>query len=219
MPGSDPAACLRAILEFPHRKICRTGRPAGRSRIAFARTKKESCNMRLLTMILALLCSLTLPATVRSQEATKWPDQLVEHMIGEWKLSGDVMGGAAHHEVHAEWVLNRAFLLIHEKTSSDAPASERRYDAYWYLGYDPVSERYVLHLLDLFGGRFSETLGYGTLDGNKIRFVFEYPDGPFHTTFSWNAENGTWEWLMGQKDKDGKWGAFAHLKLARAATE
>jgi len=166
---------------------------------------------------IAFLAALMLPTALRAQEPAKWPDQLVEHLIGSWKISGDVMGRAAHHDVHAEWVLNHAFLLIHENTSSDAPATEHAYDAYWYLGYDSVSDRYVLHLLDLFGGRFSETLGYGKQDGNQIRFVFEYPDGPFHTTFAWNPKNDTWEWLMEQKNKDGNWTSFAHLKLEKAA--
>jgi hypothetical protein len=74
----------------------------------------------------------------------------------------------------------------------------------------------VLHLIDIFGGRFSETLGYGARSGNEIRFVFEYPDGPFHTTFRWSPEDTTWRWLLEQKDKDGKWTTFADLRFARA---
>ncbi len=123
------------------------------------------------------------------------------------------MGKAAHHTVTAEWVLNHQFLRIHEKTASNAPASESRYEAIWFIGYDPVSERYVSHLLDVFGARFSETLGYGTRDGNAIRFVFEYPDGPFHTTYRWSPQHDSWQWLLEQKDKDGKWTTFADLKL------
>jgi hypothetical protein len=95
-------------------------------------------------------------------------------MIGRWKLEGKIVWRDAHHEVEAEWVLNHQFVRIHEKTEDAAPASEKRYEAIWFLGSDPVSERYVVHLLDVFGGRFSETLGYGTRDGNAIHFVFEY---------------------------------------------
>jgi hypothetical protein len=113
-------------------------------------------------------------------------------------------------------VLSHKFVRIHEKTEDATPASERRYEAIWFLGYDPVSERYVLHLLDVFGGRFSETLGYGTREGNSIHFVFEYPDGPFHTTYQWSPEKDTWQWLMTQKDKDGKWAKFGDLKLTRS---
>ena len=56
------------------------------------------------------------------------------------------------------------------------------------IGYDHTSERYVAHWMDIYGGRFSETLGYGVRSGDQIEFVFEYPDGPFHTTFRWLPE-------------------------------
>ena len=146
--------------------------------------------------------------------AADW-HELVDRMAGTWTMTGDVLGKSAHHTVRAEWVLDRQFLRIEEKTSSDAPADERRYDSIWFLGYDDVSDRYVMHLMDTFGGRYSETLGYATRDGNTLRFVFEYPDGPFHTDFTWDAQKQQWTWLMQQKDKSGKWAPFAKLKLDR----
>lgn len=155
-------------------------------------------------------------STLAAQTPAEWSDDLAEHMTGVWKVQGAVMGREAHHSVDADWVLNHQFVHIHEKTASDAPSNEHKYETTWFLGYDPVSERYVLHLLDVFGARFSETLGYGTRDGNVIRFVFEYPDGPFHTTFRWSPETSSWQWLMEQKNKDGRWTPFADLKLTRA---
>lgn len=166
--------------------------------------------------LIIVLATFAGPVTLSAQSPAEWRDDLVDHMAGTWKLQGQVMGRDAHHEVDAEWVLNHQFLRIHEKTDAGAPGSEKRYEAIWFLGYDPVSDRYVLHLLDVFGGRFSETLGYGVRDGNAIRFVFEYPDGPFHTTFQWSPEKDTWQWLMTQKDKDGKWVNFGDLKLTRS---
>lgn len=156
-----------------------------------------------------------LPFTAGTQTASGWHDDLIDHMSGSWRLEGKVMGHDAHHAVHAEWTLNHQFLEIHEKTAATAPDLEQRYEANWYLGFDPISERYVVHLLDVFGGRFSETLGYGVRDGSSIKIVFEYPDGPFHTTFSWSREHDTWQWVMEQKDKKGTWTLFADLKLTR----
>jgi hypothetical protein len=147
-----------------------------------------------------------------AQTASDWRD-LANHLTGDWNLTGQVMGREAHHRVHAEWILNRQFLRIEEDTAQDAPQSERRYNAVWFLGYDSVSERYVLHLLDGLGARYSETLGYGICTGNQLQFVFEYPDGPFHTTFRWNPESKQWKWLLEQKGNDGKWESFANLDL------
>ena len=171
---------------------------------------------RMVFLLLPILV-FSLKLTCAQSTPSEGHDDLVDRMAGAWTLTGQVMGRDAHHDVQAEWVLNRQFLRIHEKTAEGAPASERRYEAVWFLGYDSTSERYVLHLMDVFAARYSETLGYGTRDGNSLRFVFEYPDGPFHTTFRWAAETGTWQWLMEQKNKDGKWTIFADLKLAPAA--
>jgi hypothetical protein len=174
---------------------------------------KASTSLRLSALLLVAL----IPARSGAQAPAVMRDGLVDRMAGAWAMEGKIMGRAAHHRVQADWVLNHQFLRIQEDTDSAAPASERRYEATWFLGYDAVSERYVLHLLDMFGARFSETLGYGVRDGDAIRFTFEYPDGPFHTTFRWSPAGGTWEWLMEQKDKDGKWTTFAELTLARPA--
>jgi hypothetical protein len=158
---------------------------------------------------------ITLAGVAIAQQPPAWHDGLAEQLVGKWKLEGNVMGRAAHHIVAAQWVLGHQFLQIHEQTSSDAPATESRYDAIWFLGYDTVSERYILHLIDVFGGRYSETLGYGTRDGNDLRFVFEYPDGPFHTRWGWLPDAKRWEWHLEQKDKAGNWKVFAHLQLTQ----
>jgi hypothetical protein len=165
------------------------------------------------SLLLIFTALLALP--MMAQAPAEWRDDLVDHLAGSWKLEGSVMGSNAHHDVQADWVLNHQFLRIEEKTASKAPATERTYDAVWYLGYDSISDRYVLHLMDTFGARYSETLGYGIRDGNQIRFVFEYPDGPFHNTYSWNAQENSWQWSMEQKNKEGKWVPFADLKLTR----
>jgi hypothetical protein len=150
-----------------------------------------------------------------AQTPNEWNDELVEHLAGIWKLEGTITSHPVHHEIRARWVLNHQFLIIEERTAANAPEAEHRYQATWFLGYDSASERYVMHLLDVFGARYSETLGYGTRDGNSLRFVFEYPDGPFHTTFRWQPQSDSWRWQMEQKDKAGKWSPFADLTLTR----
>lgn len=146
-------------------------------------------------------------------------DALLDHMVGNWKLTGNVMGQAAEHTVSVEWVLNHQFLRIHEKDYAPASTDRVPYEAMIMVGFDNTSDRYVAHWNDVFGGRFSETLGYGTRSGDEIRFVFEYPDGPFHTTLRWNPETHQWKSLMQQKNKSGQWTEFADFTLSRAAAK
>ncbi len=100
-------------------------------------------------------------------------------------------------------MLNYQFLHVHEKGIGSP------YEAEIYLGYDNASDRYVAHWLDIYGGRFSETLGYGTRSGDSIRFVFEYPDGPFRNTFTWDETTKSWRFFLENKDAAGTWKTFA----------
>lgn len=139
-------------------------------------------------------------------------DELLDNLVGNWKLTRKIRGQTVENKVKAEWVLNHQFLRI-EMKDVKTPVE---YEATIFIGYDNMSERYVVHWLDVFGGRFSETLAYGTkTDKNSIKFVFEYPDSPFHNIFTWNGEAKTWQFLMRTKDNSGKWTVFAEDTLRK----
>ena len=142
-------------------------------------------------------------------------DPLLDKMVGKWKVGGTIRGRTVEQSVEAQWVLNHQFLQVHEKGVPDSKSAGPGYEAMVMIGYDHASERYVAHWTDIYGGRFSETLGYGVRSGDQIEFVFEYPDGPFHTTFRWLPEKQQWQWLMKMKDGRGQWVEFANLVLTR----
>jgi hypothetical protein len=178
----------------------------------------KTVNLPIRLLLVGLLFGFLGPVWAQDQPDLDGPkhtfkDALLENMVGNWKLTGKVMGRKADHTVRAEWVLNHQFLRIHERDNLPARAGEVPYEAIVMVGYDNTSDRYVAHWTDVYGGRFSETLGYGTRVGNEIRFTFEYPDGPFLTTFRWKPDVEQWEWLMRTKDKTGQWTEFADLTL------
>jgi len=110
--------------------------------------------MKIQSLLLSLLL-LCVGGSALAQVPPPWQDPLVDYMVGTWKVEGQVLGHPAHHEVQAEWVLNHQFLRIHETTTATAPKTEHPYEAIWFLGYDSISEKYVLHLMDVFGARYS----------------------------------------------------------------
>jgi hypothetical protein len=141
-------------------------------------------------------------------------DALLDNLQGRWKVTGTIMRKPRELELTAEWVLNHQFLQVRQrdtKTLEGKPV----YEVLIFIGYDNASDRYVLHWIDIYGGRFSETLGYGHREGNSIKFNFEYPDGPFHNTFTWNPEGKSWSFLLEQKDAAGKWKNFADQTATR----
>lgn len=137
-------------------------------------------------------------------------DSLFDRLTGTWFMSGAVGSQPAGYTLQADWVLNHQFLRLEMRDTARAPA----YEAIVFIGRDNLSERYVAHWLDVFGGRWSETLGYGTRAGQAVEFVFEYPDGPFRTTFA-QGPGGDWSVEMRQRTPAGTWRAFAHYTLQR----
>ena len=55
----------------------------------------------------------------------------------------------------------------------------------------------------------------GKRAGNSIDFVFDYTDGPFHNTFSWDPAKSTWTFLIQAERKDGTWQFFAEDTVRR----
>jgi hypothetical protein len=75
-------------------------------------------------LLITLIVTAIAPLQSGAQAPGEWRDDLVDHMVGTWKLQGTVMARDAHHEVDAEWVLNHQFHRIREKTAAGAPGSE-----------------------------------------------------------------------------------------------
>lgn len=146
-------------------------------------------------------------------ERRPFNDRLLDEMVGKWKIIGKIAGQEIEHSAQIDWVLRHQFLQIHFRDVKNHPAE---YEALVFIGYDHNSKRYLLHWLDIFGARFSETLGYGTKIGeNDIMFSFDYPDGSLNNTLSWDSHGKTWRMRIEQRDEHGRWGVFADETFTR----
>jgi hypothetical protein len=132
-------------------------------------------------------------------------------LVGAWSMDGQVGAQPVRYALRADWALGGAFLRL--AMSDVEPPSD--YQAEVFIGWDPVSEHFVCHWLDVFGARASETLGFGIFDGDSLTFVFEYPDGPFRTTFERDSAK-KWRVTMRSKEGRGPWRTFAEYTLTRA---
>ena len=164
-------------------------------------------------IMMLLVLSAWVPVVAQSPRDPVFKDDLLDNLVGEWKLVRKMQGRITEHVVKADWVMNHQFLRIQMRHVENPPA----YEATIFIGWDQLQERYVLHWLDVFGGRSSQTLGYGTRSGDTIKFAFAYPEHPFVNTFSWNPQDKTWNFLMQQKNPNKSWGVFAEDNLSRIA--
>jgi hypothetical protein len=181
--------------------------------------------VRWLLLLLALCSVFPVGASAQDQppalDGPKHPvaDDLLDKLAGSWKVVGAVVGQSASYTAEADWVLHHQFLQFHMLGLHPIPPNDVPYEAMVFISYDHMSERYVCHWMDIYGGRSSESLGFGQRNGQSIEFVFEYPTGPFHTSFRWIPESGTWQATMRTKVGTGDWIDFASLVLSHPSVQ
>ncbi len=147
-------------------------------------------------------------------------DNLLDKLVGTWSVVGTIAGRPADQVCDVEWVMNHQFLRIHflgaEPSVPTEGGARVRYEALVFVGYSNMFEHYVMHWIDVFGGHFSQTLGFGTRPerGTAIRFVFE-GDTPLHNTFTWDPATETWSMRIRQKDEKGSWATFGDTQFVK----
>lgn len=161
-----------------------------------------------------LLMSLTLflVAAARGQKAdsARLQDAFLDRLVGQWTMTGHLMGDSVRYDAEGAWVLGHQFLRL-QMTDVNTPPE---YEAHVYIGYNPAEGEYVAHWLDTSGGQASTTLGRGHRNGNALIFRFDYPDGPFRTTFEHHSD-GRWSVRMRSRTESGEWQSFADFQMHR----
>jgi hypothetical protein len=141
-------------------------------------------------------------------------DAVLDHLVGTWVLQGTIAGKQTTHDVTAEWVLAHQYLRLHEVSREEKGNGEPQYQAMVFIGWDQTLNQYVCFWLDDFGGAFDSTIGHAKRSRNEIALRFNYPEGPFHTTFAYDSRSDSWQMRMDSEEK-GKLKPFARTKLTR----
>ncbi len=149
-------------------------------------------------------------ADERDDARARFTDDLIENLVGQWKVSRQVGDRSVTNDLEARWVLEHQFLQIHMRDVRGAS----EYEALVLVGCMDPDKEYVAHWCDTFGGAFS-SLGKGRRSGNAIAFEFPYSSGPFFNTWTWDPETKGWTFRMEQTDAHGKRVPFALDKLRR----
>jgi hypothetical protein len=137
-------------------------------------------------------------------------DPWLSHLEGDWDIAREIRGTSVSNRATAQWILDRRFVQIHMVDTSPA----KTYEAIVTIGYVPEKNQCVVYWLDSYGPAYS-SVGWGTRRGNKVEFAFQYDDGPFYNTFSWDEVNHQWTFLMENTAKDGRRTFFARDLLSQ----
>ena len=171
------------------------------------RTGNRSC-------ALVALLLLKLPTAASAQLAAQ--ETLLDHLAGDWVMTGTIEGDEVVHDVDADWVLAGHYLRFHEFSRERDERGDRAYEATVFIGRDAGRDRFVCLWLDVTGGEglASGVLGYATPVADTIPFVFDLGEYAIHNTFVYQRAEDTWEWTIvnvrGEERSE-----FAHVTLER----
>ena len=165
---------------------------------------------------LILLFVLISPVTVKSQQVSQ-PDSLLNNLAGKWVLTGTIEGQKTTHDVDAKRVLNGQYVQIKEVSREKDEKGNPLYDAVIYICWQDAKKQYFCLWLDNTSneGISNQVIGRAKQNGDKIEMVFKFSDAnQFHTTFIYDRETDTWQWLM-DGEENGKLQPFARVKLTK----
>lgn len=144
----------------------------------------------------------------------RFESALLDHLVGRWRVERRMGDRVLANTCDAEWVLNHQFLRLHYRDVATPPA----YEAMVFLGWNGQQRRVTTHWIDVFGGRTSETLGFGMASGDSLVLDFAYPDGAFRNTYRWRPESGEWISRGESQDSAGAWQPFMTDRFRRVRT-
>jgi hypothetical protein len=162
--------------------------------------------------VLRLVAALGLLASpLGAQAPAQDGDALLERLVGDWRMVGQVRGEPATYALTARRTLQGRFVELHMVDVSTPP----QYEARVFVGVDSAG-RVVAHWMDSFGAAFSIPHGEGRIAGDTVRFEIPYADGPFRDTFILDRRTGRWRFVLEAGDGKGGWSLFAEYDVRRA---
>ena len=159
-----------------------------------------------------VLVILSLGSGIACAEQPK--DALLDHMAGQWVLTGAIAGRQTTHDVDAAWVLQDHYIRLHEVSREKDAEGRPQYEAEVLIGFDPAKSRHVCFWFDITGVAGPGSGAAAQRRGDTLPFVFKSPDGDFHTTFVYDAKTDKWQWQM-DSERKGKFEPFARVTLTR----
>ena len=164
--------------------------------------------------VLVVVLLSMLPSAAPAQLATQ--GTVLDHLAGDWVMTGTIAGDPVVHDVDADWVLAGHYLRFHDFSREREANGDRAYEATVFIGWDAETGRFVCLWLDVTGGEglASGVLGYAAPVGDTIPWVFDVGEYAIHNTFVYHRGADSWEWTILNVRGDQR-SEFAHVTLER----
>ncbi len=136
---------------------------------------------------------------------------LLNHLQGNWIMTGTVLAKPVQYRAEGSWILNNQFMAFHMKDTTIPPG----YEATLFMGIDSAKNEYVVHWLDCFGGPGARVVGFGPLSGDKVEIIYPYPEGHFRNLIMYNSIKDEWTLLVESEKEHDQWSYFARYTITR----
>ena len=139
--------------------------------------------------VLVVVLLSMLPSAAPAQLATQ--GTVLDHLAGDWVMTGTIAGDEVVHDVDADWVLAGHYLRFHDFSREREANGDRAYEATVFIGWDAETGRFVCLWLDVTGGEglASGVLGYAAPVGDTIPWVFDVGEYAIHNTFVYHRDD------------------------------
>lgn len=168
--------------------------------------------MKRLLLFAALVCS----SAAAQQPPVDSP--ILDHLVGNWVLTGTIAGRQTTHDITGEWVANHHFMRLHEVSREKTAEGRPQYDAFIHIGWNPQTKTYPIIFLDNFWTVSAEAIGEASAKENELPFLWKDEKGnvTFSNQFLYDPKSDSWQWIM-DNVVNGQHKPFGRVKLTRAA--
>lgn len=166
--------------------------------------------MRPVLLALGILAAFT-------THAPAFEDELLDRLVGEWVMRGQIAGNEIVHDLSVEWILANHYIQIKEVSRERNENGDPEYEALVLIGWDEATEQYACLWLDVTGGEglTNGVIGRASRDGDAIPLVFDMGgEAAIHNTFGFDRESDQWNWVI-DNVRGGARSRFANVTLSR----
>ena len=166
-------------------------------------------------LIAMCICTLSRAHAAKDTTDHRFHDDLFDHLVGNWHVTGVAHELNFTSEVEVNWVLNHQFLLFHLRSNEVIPWWGVEMEYFEYIGYNHYKQRYTMHGMSIEGDEdISEGFGYGSRNGNDFRTSQKFgTDTAVVQHMIWQPETKTWR-IQSRLEINNKEGdVFLEMKL------
>jgi hypothetical protein len=124
----------------------------------------------------------------------RFHDDLLDHLVGTWKVNAVAHDFHSTAIINVEWVLNHQFLFLHFMGIDTIPWWHMPMEYQEFIGYNHAKKRYNFHGMSIEGDTdTSEGFGYAYRNGNEFKIVAKMnADTSLIQRLTWQPTSRTW---------------------------